>query len=78
MVVVQPVRVDQTGFFQSEIYPEEHEYGLCTFVKTRIRNLMVEMIEIGDLQTLIQSVSRVRKPDVTNQMGSYEIILEGF
>ena len=78
MVVVQPVRVDQTGFSQSEIYPEEHEYGLCTFVKTRIRNLMVEMIEIGDLQTLIQSVSRVRKPDVTNQMGSYEIILEGF
>ena len=39
---------------------------------------MVEMIEIGDLQTLIQSVSRARKPDVTNQMGSYEIILEGF
>ena len=78
MVTVQPVRVDQTGFFQSEIYPEKHEYSLCTFVETRIRNLMVEMIEIRDLQTLIQSVSRARKPDVTNQMGSYEIILEGF
>ena len=78
MVAVQSVRVDQTGFFQSEIYPEEHEYSLCTFVKTRIRNLMVEMLEIGDLQTMIQSVSRARKPDVTNQMGSYEIILEGF
>ena len=78
MVAVQPLRVDQTGFFQSEIYPEEHEYGLCTFGKPRIRNLMVEMTEIGDLQTLIQSVSRARKPDVTNQMGSYEIILEGF
>ena len=78
MVAVQPVRVDQTAFFQSEIYPKEHEYGLCTFVKTRIRNLMVEMIEIGDLQTLIQSVSPARKPSVTSQMGSYEIILEGF
>ena len=36
------------------------------------------MIEIGDLQTLIQSVSPARKPSVTSQMGSYEIILEGF
>ena len=78
MAAVQPVRVDQTGIFQSEIYPEKHEYSLCTFVETRIRNLMAEMIEIRDLQTLIQSVSLSRKPDVTNQMGSYEIILEGF
>ena len=70
MVAVQPVRVDQTGFFQSQIYPEKHEYSLCTFVEIRIRNLMVEMIEIGDLQTLIQSVSPARKPSVTNQLGS--------
>ena len=33
MMVVQSVRVDQTTFIQSEIYSEEHEYGLWTLGK---------------------------------------------